>query len=327
MKKRHKAAKKGIQLITKLHGQRFKGYGEYLTEDNALVFHDVDSGEDVGSELREVPAGSIVLTPRQQAAHKAYKERRQKIAAQKKELGQHIYVNSCENAFRDLPAGTVARAAYLGSYICFGTDELWQTRVKRISRKDLPSVMNLSKPTADRFWRDVKGKYFLTDNDGFLHTVGQSFIKGKLNVPSVDEYQKLYIASPREIYEKIPVQQHKRLGYALKMLPFLNFEYNILCYNPTERMRDEIVPITVAEFCEKVGFDRSRAYKLPKEYSKLTFTVKGRKEVFCKFFFNGDDILTANIYINPRLIYKGSDFRKVAAIGISFAADSTPVER
>lgn len=315
-------------MITKLSHSLFDGYDEYLLEDLSRIYHDKASGEDIWSELREVPVGSLIITPKQQAAHQAYKERGQKIAAQKRELGKHIFIDVNNDAFCDLSADTLARAAYLSSFVCFGTDELWRTRYTKLARKDLPDVMKLSKRTADRFWGDVKDRYFYRDDDGFLHTAGHSFIKGKLNVPCIDEYQKLYIAALRELYEKVPVTQHKRIGFVLKMLRYLNFEYNILCYNPTEKDKDEIVPMTVLDFCNMIGLkDETHIYRLPREYGKLRFTVNGKEEVFCKFLSNGNDIALASIYINPRLVYKGTDYRKIAAIGISFAADAKPVVR
>lgn len=288
--------------------------------------YDKGSGKEVGSELREVPVGSLVLTPKRLAAQKAYKERGKILEARRKELGSYIYADSNDGAFHDLSADTMARAAYLASYISFGTNESWRTRHTKLARKDLPAVMKLSKPTTDRFWKEVKDTYFRRDDDGFLHSVGRSFVRGKLDAPGVVEYQKLYIAALRELYEKIQSTQHRRLGYALKMLPFLSFEYNILCHNPTEKDYDLVDPMTVLEFCNVVGFDQSHADKLAREYGKLTFTVEDRQEVFCKFLHNGADLSTAHIYINPRLVYKGLDFRKVEAIGISFAADFKPIE-
>lgn len=312
--------------ITKLHCSSFYGYDEYLLPDGSSVYHDRDTDEEIGSEMRKVPIGAIVLTPKQLAAQRAYKERKEKLAAQKSELGDFIYAHSNEGAFHDLPADTMARAAYLATFIHFDTDELWRTERTRLSQKDLPSIMKLSKSTADRFWRNVKDLYFRRDDDGFLHSVGRSFVKGRLNVPYAVEYQKLYVAALKELYEKIPTSQHKRLGYALKMLPYLNFEFNVLCHNPTEKVYDMIEPMTVSDFCYAVGFDQSNVHKLAKEYGKLTFTVDNRREVFCKFVYNGGDLSTAHVYINPRLVYKGTDFRKVEAIGISFAANSKPIE-
>lgn len=312
------------KMITKLSYPLFAGYDEYLLNDGERIYHDPDTGKYIGSELREVPIGSLVITPKQLAAHQKYKERGRQMAERRKELGPHIFIDASEEAFCDLSPDTVARASYLASFLNFGTNELWRTRHTKLARKDLPDIMNLSKPTTDRFWKDVKGKYFYRDEEGFLHTMGQAFVKGKLNVPCTDEYQKLYTATLRELYEKIPATQHKRLGRVLKMLQHLNFEYNILSHKPTEKDHDKIMPITVSEFCDMAGFDRAHAYRLPREYGKLTFTVKDKQEVFCKFLFNGDDITTAHICVNPRIIYKGTDYRKVAAIGISFAADSRP---
>lgn len=309
-------------MTSKLHYSNFKDYDEYLLDDGSIMYVDKDTGEVLEGVLRHYPPGGKYYTKKQLEAQRAYKERGEKLAAQKKELGDFIYTHSNMGAFHDLPADTMARAAYLATYMCYGTDELWRTNRTKLSRKDLPLVMNLSRPTADRFWRDVKDVYFRRDDEGFLHSTGRSFVKGKLNAPNVVQYQKLYTAALRELYRKIPVSQHKRLGYALKMLPFLNFEYNVLCYDPTEKVYDMIDTMTVSDFCKAVGFDQSHVDKLAKEYGKLTFTVDNRKEVFCKFVHNGSDLSTAHIYINPRLVYKGSDFRKVEAIGISFAASS-----
>lgn len=106
------------------------------------------------------------------------------------------------------------------------------------------------------------------------------------------------------------------------MISFINFEYNILCYNHTQKVFDRIEPLTVSEFCEVIGFDKTHATDLARDYGRITFTVDGKQEVFCKFLFNGSTVENATIYINPRLVYKGSDFKKVEAIGVSFAADS-----
>lgn len=81
-------------MITKLHCSAFPGYDEYLLDDNTLVFHDKDSGEDIESEWREVPSGTRFITPKQLAAQKAYKERGKILAARKQELGKYIYADS-----------------------------------------------------------------------------------------------------------------------------------------------------------------------------------------------------------------------------------------
>lgn len=282
--------------------------------------------------LREIPEGSVVLTPRRLDAQKRYREQQEYLerlkierSEQQKLLGEYIFIAADKETFHDLPADMLARTVYLAAHLDFDSDTLWATRRRPVKRSELHKVMRLSESATDTFWKVVRDKFFFRDNDGTLHTKGQAFAMGRLSASLSVEYQKLYIAAVKELYEKISSRQHKRLGYALKMLPYLNFEYNILCHNPTVTIYDEIEPLTVSEFCEKVGFDKTHASQLAADYGKMTFTVDGMQEVFCKFMGNGRDVTTAHIYINPRLIFKGEDLQNVAAVGVSFAADSKPI--
>ncbi len=278
-----------------------------------------------------VPADSVILTRARLDANKAYREKQEFLARQKQErteqqrlLGAYIFTAADKETFCDLPADMLARAVYLAAHLDFDSNTLWATQRRPLKRSELPTIMNLSKPAADVFWRSVKDRYFYTDENGILHTKGSAFIMGHLDESPSTEYQKTYVEALKELYKKISPRQHKRLGCAFQMIPYLNFEFNILCHNPATTVYSEIVPLTVAEFCEAIGFDKTHASQLASDYGRLTFTVDGSQEVFCEFMSNGRDITTANIFINPRLVYKGSDFRKVAAIGISFAADAKP---
>lgn len=319
-------------MLTEIAFPEFPGYKEFLLDDGTKIYHDRKSGEDIPSELRIVPAGSVVLTPRKLAAQKKYKEQQEYLERQKAErsdqqklLGKYVFAAADEETFRDLSPDLLARAVYLAAHLDFDSDTLWATQRTPVKRSELHKTLRLSESAADTFWRNVKDKYFYRSEDGCLHAKSQVFAMGHLAaLPSI-EYQKIYTAALKELYEKIPSRQHKRLGYALKMLPYLNFQFNILCHDPTVTEYDKIQPLKVAEFCEHIGFDKAHASQLASDYGKLTFTVGGMQEVFCKFLSNGRDVTAAHIFINPRLVYKGSDFKKVEAVGISFAADAKPM--
>lgn len=319
-------------MLTEIAFPEFPDYKEFLLDDGTKIYHDRKSGEDIPSELRNVPAGSVVLTPRKLAAQEKYRKHQEYLERQKVEcteqqklLGKYVFTAAEEETFSDLSPDLLARAVYLATHLDFDSDTLWATQRTPVKRSELHKTLRLSESAADTFWRNVKDKYFYRSEDGCLHAKSQVFAMGHLAaLPSI-EYQKIYTAALRELYEKIPSRQHKRLGYALKMLPYLNFQFNILCHNPTVTEYNKIEPLTVAEFCENIGFDKAHASQLASDYGKLTFTVNGMQEVFCKFLSNGRDVTTAHIFINPRLVYKGSDFKKVEAVGISFAADAKPV--
>lgn len=302
------------------------------------ILIDQETGEAIPAPWTYIEPGGQYLSPQQVERNREYREMKEKElekaqneqllkhikAEQEKILGPFVYAKTSENAFCDLSPDTLARCVYLASFLRFGTEQLWQSQRARIRLTDLPNIMGFSQPTADRFWSKVKNRYFSKDDDGFINTMGDNFVMGRLESTPDIEYQKLYIMALQDLYRKVPLKQHKRLGYVLKMLPFLNFEYNLLCWNPTEREKAEIIPLTVEDFCKAAGFDEEHVDRLAKDYGRIRFTVAGNDEVFCKFIFDGDSISDAHIAINPRIIYKGSNFWKVEAIGISFAASAKP---
>lgn len=276
-------------MITEVAFPEFQGYKEFLLEDGTKVYYDCQNGKDVPSMLREIPEGSVVLTPRKLDAQKRYREQQEYLerlkierSEQQKLLGEYIFTAADKETFHDLPADMLARTVYLAAHLDFDSDTLWATQRRPVKRSELHKVMRLSESATDTFWKVVRDKFFFRDNDGILHTKGQAFAMGRLSASPSIEYQKLYTAALKELYEKISPRQHKRLGYALQMLPYLNFEYNILCHDPTMTVYNEIEPLTVSEFCEKVGFDKMHASQLAADYGKLTFTVDGTQEMFCK---------------------------------------------
>jgi len=320
------------------------GYDQVINERTGDILQvDRKTGEVLDTEHWIGPVGTSHFTPQEQAAiernKKAKAERLKREAeAAEREKYRHskpkfLFISTDTEAFDSISDRTAARAAYLATYLKYGTDELWASQRARLKRKDLPQALCLSTPVTDRFWGEVKGRFFYRDNAGFVHTTGNALIRGPLaglEIQREAQYQQLYLSAIKELYEKITPQQHRRLGHVLKMLPYLNFEYNILCWNPEETKFERVMPLTVADFCERIGFEVEHAQRLAREYGKMTFTVENKstsiwwEEVFCKFMTNGGSIADAHIYINPRLVYRGSSPRKVAAIGVSFTADARP---
>ncbi len=215
-------------MLTEIAFPEFPGYTEFLLDDGTKVYHDRKSGEDIPSELRNLPVGSVVLTPRKLAAQEKYREQqeyleRQKVerSEQQKILGKYVFAATDEETFRDLFPDLLARAVYLAAHLDFDSDTLWATQRTPVKRSELHKTLRLSESATDTFWENVKDKYFYRSEDGCLHAKSQVFAMGHLAaLPSI-EYQKIYTAALRELYEKIPSRQHKRLGYALKMLGHL----------------------------------------------------------------------------------------------------------
>lgn len=290
-----------------------RGY-ELIRSDEAgkpLMVHRT-TGEVYEVEHMIVPKGSWACTPEMQARYKQREAEGQKKEKWRKDCLKYYFVLAEDVGLR--PA-TAARLIYLATYMEYGTGRLLVSQRRPMRWGDLPQLLGVSQAEMYRLRREVTDKYILDRDDG-LYMVDKYFLRGVLPRSETDRrYQQFYIEAVRELYRKTPNSRHKYLGYVFRMLPYVNMEYNILCHNPDETNLDYVMPLTVSEFCQKIGYASENRGRLLRVYAGITFDVKDHSEHFCAFVTNGLDIDMARIVVNPRVIYKGSQAGKVDILG------------
>ena len=127
--------------------------------------------------------------------------------------------------------------------------------------------------------------------------------------------QRFYRESIRQLYGATPKSKHHLLGIMFRSLPYINLEYNVLCKNPLENCLQDIELLSLADFCKLVGYPYMKLSRLRAEMKKLTFDVGGRKELFCSFVDAGLGAQNIQIFVNPHILYNGSDYKKVELLG------------
>ncbi len=263
-----------------------------------------------------LPSGSISYTPEQQ---EAYRERKEREKAKKIQRGcndalGYFYFANQQEPFKCISPESVTRLIYLNTFVGYD-NKLMLSERKPMTRADLPSVLHLSTSTVIRFLREVSPAYIVEKEDGLIFANRDIFIKGAIP-KSADRYQKIYIDGVRRLYNSVPRQNDRQLGYLFKLLPYINIEYNLICRNPFETDIDKIELISLAEFCALVGYDVAHINKLLKIYNSLLFDVGGRMERFCAIAYDGVHKSGAKIFVNPHILYSGSDYQKVEVLGV-----------
>lgn len=291
-------------------------FSDYVTGKEQAV--DLETGEVLDTVRTIIPVGSSIITPQAQR----YNAKRSKLfkdflngKEQAKKLGRFNFI-SINKAFADLSPAALARLVYFSTYIRYGDNKLYLNKNTPIQAKHLKIVLGISSAQVYRFIDEAEG-YIAVDKDGGLMLTGGYFIFGKLT-QSEDKaaYQKLYIESVRRLYKATPVSKHSQLGYVFMMLPYINKEHNVLCYNIYERDLDKVDTMSIAEFCRIVGYSEKNASRLRREYSKITFPVENRQEQFCMFVSDGCNLNNAQIYINPHILYNGSNAHLVEILSV-----------
>lgn len=314
----------------KITEQERKWEYDFAGYDETGIFYKVNRGTgeimDIGT-MKPVFNGDRVITAEQQAAWNTYKQREEEKAKHRdlsKKNGSHFFVPRMQN-FPDLKPQTATRLIYLLTFATYTEkkNQLMKTQKKAMRREDLPKLLGLSKDSVDDFMDEVCPSYLTEDENKFLFATETAYLRGKLKNGS--SYHRLYDTWVRSLYIRTPKTKHKHLGHLFKMLPYINIEYNTLCYNPTEKDLNKIEYLRLAEFCDIIDFDKSHLYRLLSIYKQLRFEVydesgAAHTERFVSMTFDGLDRSNAKVFVNPRILYSGAHPKQVEILG-SFSKD------
>lgn len=289
----------------------------YMPIDSGSKVVNMNTGEVSDAVPMLIPTGSKVITPDQLEVIEKKKEkdgvrrlRKMNNSELAGRMGFYFIPNSAD--FKGLSSATVTRLIYLNTFLDYDNGLLIKGG-RNIRKRDLADVLKLSRNTVNSFWDEVNPFYLSQTEDGTLTTNPNIFKRGKLQRQS-EFYRRLYNKGVRTLYEKA----HKKsihLGYLFQMLPYINIEYNMLCKNPLEENLDDIEVLTVKEFCRLIGYDYNQISRLANIYKHITFDIKGKQERFCSFVTDGLDLANGQIFVNPRILYSGTDYVKVQVLG------------
>lgn len=277
-----------------------------------------NTGEMLNTVTIIAPSGSRVETPEQRWQNKrgqGIAQSRKLRETANKELGKFFFVHN-KTDFNDISPAALTRLIFLNTYLDYKNNQLMLRRDTPMHRKDLIKVLGIPKATMSRFWNEVNPKYIRETDNGLIFTNNDFFIRGYLNKSQKTDnamYRKFFVTGIRKLYKSTSISNHKHLGYIFQLLPYINIEYNIVCHNPLEQDYTKINPMTLQEFCSFIGYSINNIGRLLCTYKHIRFDGDG---AFCKFVNDGIDRNNSEIFINPHVLYGGSDYKKVEVLGI-----------
>lgn len=277
---------------------------DYLILDNA-------TGELIGGFKN----GAIITEQEEIERRKREKERRLEREAKRRTTKEKFFFIRSDTEFEFLSAATLTRLIFLGTY-CNYDGVLMLSERQPMLYSDLSKILNLGKTATNNFWNEASPQYITADTNGYLHLDDIFFHRGRMKRKQCNPYQQFYHKGVRKLYNVVNSRKHKQLGYIFLMLPFINREYNLLCHNPYETDIDKVELMSIADFCNRIGYDVTHIDRLLKIYDGILFDVDGRKERFCTITYNGINKCNAKICVNPNIFYIGHDYKAVEILGV-----------
>lgn len=288
--------------------------------------------DDDTGEVKDLEHGTTYQTPEQrQNALEACKARREREAKQalidahrknqRRTLGYFFFLN-VNNVFSDVSPQTIPKIIMLASYARYN-GQLKMTQKTPMKRADIQKVLGLSRSATYQFLREVNGRFFTEDENRFLYLNTPNIFRSKIPKDLRGAHlQRVYIKTVQELYRHTEIRKHTQLGYVFQLLPYVNLEYNIVCVDPFQSQLESIEPLTVKEVCQLIGYDSTQAKRLITELKSLHYIYHGRNEYLLSYVDNGTEAHGAKkIFLNPHIVYNGSDYRQVEVLGAFCAAD------
>lgn len=178
----------------------------------------------------------------------------------------------------------------------------------RMNIKDLGEVMGLSRNQITKFRKALTDLDLLfIDSEGNLSINKRYCKKGNLKKSNRRDSIRCFEEGIQEIYQNSSAKEHKRLGYFIQLLPYVNYNHSVLCWNPEEIEANKIQPLTIQDICKILNISVSHARRTERDLYKIT--INGQ-HLLGKFIYYSAEVFI----INPAVYYKGNDLTALRGI-------------
>lgn len=273
----------------------------------------------VDIETGEAFLNVTVTTERDRQNYKKILEAKQKyefqgaeIQKQYKKYGSFVWL--LYNAGQVLDLGIqpdeLTKLIYISTYMGYN-NRLMVSEDESMTKKQMREILRVSEDTFHKFYISLTNTgILLEDIDKCLYLNTSIFKRGAIkDVKDIDcNRTRLYIKSIRSLYTQAKISEHKLLSYLFQAIPFVNVNYNILCFNPLENDLQKVKPMIMKDFCVIIGYSQDNDRRLK---TKLKGLRLQQLPVF-SFVDNADGLFC---YINPNVYYAGNKWEEVKVLG------------
>ena len=228
-------------------------------------------------------------------------------------LGYYFHLLYGDILKLDLEPQMLVRFLYLCSYMNYQyTLVSGNTKAqKKISESELQDILKLNKTTF------FETKKYLLDNNLIIIEdnkikIDDKFVKKGKGVLKGDlinmEVTRIFNNGIQDLYNGVKPIQHKKLETFIRILPFINIKYNIICENPLETDIEKVKPLKWTELGRLIGLSPATSKRLRSELWSLKVNDSVAIGEFSTF------LCGKSIVINPSVYYKGNNIDDLAGI-------------
>ncbi|MGF9824029.1 hypothetical protein ABE430_13770 [Brevibacillus agri] len=206
--------------------------------------------------------------------------------------------------FPSLSQSDYAVLMLIGTYVAYRTGRLEHDNGHAIDRNKLVEIIGLS----ERKFRDLYGallaEEIIREEGAEIYVNPSVFYRGSHDDAEFDltayQHARLYRGTVRELYRRYRGRELRQLAIIYAILPFLNYNTNVVCFNPQEQNKDGLRPLYLDKLAALLGYKDVTKFK-----RALNAIELNGKPVFT-FTEDPHDRRKKRVVVNPRVVFAGN---------------------
>lgn len=196
------------------------------------------------------------------------------------------------------------RFIYLCTYLKYNDTRLFlkgdNDKYILIKENELQDLLKLSKSEYYRTKETlINNNLIHIDNKNNIHINNKISTLGNIN-NNREDFTRIFKKSIQDIYNKSLPREHKKLALFIDLLQYVNFNLNIICFNPAEVNPALIEPLTIKDIQEALGDNGGKNISRLKNNLLNTFIGDEKAMLIVK------DFEKEFFVVNPKMYYKGN---------------------
>jgi len=208
--------------------------------------------------------------------------------------------------FPSLLTQDIARLIFIGTYVAWETNRLQSDNGKKVlKKKDIRELIVMSPKRFNELYKKyVAAGVVIEGDDKELYINPTVLYRGNVKelggIVSGLDHTRVFRKTVRELYAQFNGRKISQLALVYSVIPFLNFDSNMICHNPNEIVTDKVKPINIKELADILGYENDS--KLKKSLNGIN--VDGVP--MFTFIEGAYNRRNKRIIVNPRIIFAGN---------------------
>lgn len=218
--------------------------------------------------------------------------------------------------FPSLNQSDLARLMFIGTYTNYD-GRLQYDNGRPMDRKSLESLLNMSRARFLEFFKKLTAEEIIRvdEEHGDIYVNPSVFYRGEMKKSRYDlseyQYTRLFRSTVRDLYNRYNGRTIKQLALVFAVLPFINFGFNVVCFNPEENNEERVKPMDLENLAALMSYKDTHKLRAALNSLKLD-----GKPVFL-LVPDVNDKRKRRIIVNPRVVFAGKA-ESLAAIKVLF---------